>query len=85
MFPCYINCVDISFRDSAVSKGKGRPGGNPELEKYQFQQKYDWGESCTERIAVRLPPTLNRELKKVENWQEFTRQAIAKALEEMEN
>ena len=64
---------------------KGRPGGNPEITKYSFERKYDWGESCTERIAVRLPPTLDRELKKVENWQEFTRQAIAKALEEREN
>ena len=83
MFPCYINCVDVSFRDSTVSKG--RPGGNPEITKFSFKQKYDWGESCTERIAVRLPPTLERKLKKVENWQEFTRQAIAKALEEREN
>jgi hypothetical protein len=64
---------------------KGRPGGNPEITKFSFKRKYDWGESCTERIAVRLPPTLDRELKKVEDWQEFTRQAIAKALEEKED
>ena len=61
---------------------KGRPGGNPEIAKFRFKQKYDWGESCTERIAVRLPPTLNAKLKEIENWQEFTRQAIAKAIEE---
>ena len=64
---------------------KGRPGGNPEIAKFRFKQKYDWGESCTQRIALRLPPTLERELKEVKNWQEFTRQAIAKALEERED
>ena len=63
---------------------KGRPGGNPEITKFSFKQKYDWGESCTERIAVRLPPTLAKKLKDTENWQEFTRQAIAKAIEETE-
>ena len=64
---------------------KGRPGGNPEIAKFRFKQKYDWGEACTQRIALRLPPTLERELKEVKNWQEFTRQAIAKALEERED
>lgn len=61
---------------------KGRPGGNPEIAKFRFKQKYDWGESCTERIAVRLPPTLAKKLKNIENWQEFTRQAIAAAIKE---
>ena len=64
------------------SHKSGRPGGNPEITKYSFEKKYDWEESCTEKIGVRLPPTLNRRLKEVENWQEFVRQAIAKALEE---
>ena len=31
---------------------KGRPGGNPDLKKYQFQQKYDWDEPCTERMQI---------------------------------
>lgn len=81
MLPCYLKCVDIVEEISLVM-AKGRPGGNPDIVKFSFKQKYDWGESCTERIAVRLPPTLAKKLKNIENWQEFTRQAIAKAIEE---
>lgn len=64
---------------------KGRPGGNPEITKFSFQQKYDWGESCTAKLTLRLPPSLDEKLKGIENWQEFARQAIAKAIEETED
>ena len=64
---------------------KGRPGGNPDITKFSFKQKYDWGESCTAKLTLRLPPSLNDKLKSIENWQEFARQAIAKAIEETES
>ena len=63
---------------------KGRPGGNPELEKYQFEQKYDWDEPCSELMTFRVPPSMKAAIKagKVKGWQEVARQAIAAALEE---
>ena len=64
---------------------KGRPGGNPEITKYSFKQKYDWNESCTAKLTLRLPPSLNSRLKEQENWTEFARVAIAKALDEEGN
>ena len=62
---------------------KGRPGGNPELKKYQFEQKYDWAESCTEKMTIRMPPSMKAAIKagKIEDWQEVARQAIAAELE----
>ena len=62
---------------------KGRPGGNPELEKYQFEQQYDWNESCTEILAFRIPPSMKTAIKegKAKGWQEAARQAISKLLE----
>ena len=66
---------------------KGRPGGNPELKKYQFQQKYDWNEPCSERMTLRLPASMKEAIKAgvIEDWQEVARVAIAKAIEEAEN
>ncbi len=62
---------------------KGRPGGNPDLEKYQFQQKHDWDESCTERMQLRMPPSMKKAIKAglISDWQEVARQAIAAELE----
>lgn len=66
--------------------GKGRPGGNPELEKHQFEQKYNWDEPCTAQFNIRLPPSLYQELKKIDNYQEKVRQAIASIVDsETEN
>ena len=58
--------------------GKGRPGGNPDLEKYQFKQKYDWKEPCSAQLTLRIPPSLKEKLKKVDGWQEKVREAILK-------
>ena len=60
---------------------KGRPGGNPGLKKYQFEQKYNWDEPCSATFTLRVPPSLLKELKKIPDWQEFTRQAIAAEIE----
>ena len=66
-----------------ITMPKGRPGGNPELEKYQFQQKYDWDEPCTERMTLRMPPSMKAAIKAglIEDWQEVARRAIASELD----
>lgn len=62
---------------------KGRPGGNPDLAKYHFEQKYDWDEPCSEKMTLRLPPSMKEAIKAgmIEDWQEVARQAIAAALQ----
>ena len=54
-----------------------RPGGNPEIVKYSFKQKYEWDEPCSAKMTLRLPPSLYEQLKQVPDWQEEVRQAIA--------
>jgi hypothetical protein len=62
-----------------------RPGGNPALKEYQFEQKYDWDEPCTEKMTLRMPPSMKAELKAglLSDWQELARQAIAAELEKV--
>ena len=60
---------------------KGRPGGNPELKKYQFKQKYDWDEPCTSRLVLRVPESMKLSLQEISGWQELVRKAIAAELE----
>jgi hypothetical protein len=59
-----------------------RPGGNPDLDKHQFDKQYNWDEPCTAQFNIRLPPSLLAELKTVKNYQELVRQAIADLVEE---
>ena len=60
-----------------------RPGGNPDLVKYHFKQKYDWSEPCNEKMTLRLPSSLKAAIKAglIEDWQEVARKAIAAELE----
>ena len=61
---------------------KGRPGGNPGLEKYQFQQKYDWDEPCTAVLTLRVPPSMKQAIKDGKiKWAEVCRRAIAEEIE----
>jgi hypothetical protein len=62
---------------------KGRPGGNPELKKYQFTQKYDWDEPCTTRLVLKVPASMKRGLQEINGWQELVRKAIAAELEKV--
>ena len=64
--------------------GKGRPGGNPDLEKHQFktERKYPLTESMT--IKFDRPTKEALTSGKLPNWREIAREAIAKALEEKE-
>jgi hypothetical protein len=63
-----------------------RPGGNPDLVKYHFKQKYDWNGPCNERMTLRLPSSLKAAIKAglIEDWQEVARRAIAKRLNEVQ-
>lgn len=61
----------------------GRPGGNPDLKKYSFKQKYAWSEPCSDRMTLRLPPSMKLAIQagNVPDWAEVCRKAIAEALE----
>ena len=41
----------------------------------------DREESCTAQMNVRVPPSLIAKIKQRENWQEFVRQTLTKAVE----
>ena len=62
---------------------KGRPGGNPDLIKYQFEQKHDWDEPCSERMQIRMPASMKEAIKsgRIKDWQQIARKAIAAAIE----
>ena len=62
------------------TKNSGRPGGNPDLIKYAF--KTDRDEPLREKVNLRVSKSMLEKLKEKENWHEFIRQAIARALEE---
>lgn len=64
-----------------MGKRKGRPGGNPDLEAYQFEQKYDWEQPCTTLLALKVPKNIKEQLTQLPNWQERVRRAIAAELE----
>ena len=52
---------------------------NPKLENLK-PFTTDKEESCTAQMNVRVPPSLLVEIKQKENWQEFVRQTLQKAL-----
>ncbi len=53
---------------------------NPKLENLKpFTTEKE--ESCTAQMNVRVPPSLIAKIKQKENWQEFVRQTLQKALE----
>ncbi len=56
-----------------------RPGGNPELAKYQFKNKYD--APLNRKLSINLTEEMHEEVKK-RGGAEFIRLAIAKALSE---
>lgn len=64
-----------------------RPGGNPEITKYSFKQKHNWDEPCTERMQIRMPPSMKAAIKagKIKDWQEVCRKAIAAELASAES
>ncbi|MGF1489771.1 MAG: hypothetical protein ACFBSE_22015 [Prochloraceae cyanobacterium] len=57
-----------------------RPGGNPNIKKHGFTT--DRVEPLNTQLALKVPASMKKRLKEKENWQEFVRNAISKALEE---
>ena len=64
-----------------------RPGGNPDITKYSFKQKFDWEESCTEKMTLRMPPSMKAAIKSglIEDWGEVCRKAIAAEIEKAQS
>lgn len=60
----------------------GRPGGNPDIVNYAFEQQHSWSEPCSAGKTLRMPPLMAQYIKdgEIENWQEVCRRAIASAL-----
>lgn len=61
------------------TKSSGRPGGNPDLKKYWF--KTDRAEPLREHLQLKVSASMKKKIYEKEHWQEFVRNAIAKALE----
>jgi hypothetical protein len=59
-----------------------RREGNPDLVKFQFKAKDD--EPNNVKLALWIKPSMMDKLKQLPNKNEFVREAIAKALEEIE-
>jgi len=59
--------------------GRGRPGGNPELKEHAFTT--DRPEPCRGYLGLRIPLSHLQALKKIPNYQERVREAIAKIIE----
>jgi len=57
----------------------GRHGGNPDLKIYQFKSERE--ESLTERVTLRLTPSMMQYLKQLDNYPEFIRQAILEKIQ----
>lgn len=53
---------------------------NPKLENLK-PFTTDKEESCTAQMNVRVPPSLIAKIKQKDNWQEFVRQTLQKAVE----
>ncbi len=61
--------------------GRGRPGGNPDFgTKYAFRTNRK--EPLTKKITVRISENMDTQLKEIEDYREFIREAITKALVE---
>jgi hypothetical protein len=59
------------------------PKGNPDnLQPHKYTTNRP--EALTEKITVRVSPSMNARLKALDDYAEFVRQAIAKALDEIE-
>ncbi|GAX43956.1 hypothetical protein NIES4075_49710 [Tolypothrix sp. NIES-4075] len=59
------------------------PHGNPEIKKYGFKTNRD--EPLIAKLTVRIPQSMMDELKALENYPEFVRQAIQDALLKLKN
>ena len=63
---------------------KGRPGGNPDITDYSFKSNREY--PLTKRVSVRVDEPTKEKLKagKLPGWSKIAREAIEKALAEVE-
>ncbi|MBW4566654.1 hypothetical protein PI95_033210 [Hassallia byssoidea VB512170] len=59
-----------------------RKGGNPKIKDYGFTSDRD--EPLTGRLAIRVTQSMLARVKALDNYPEFCRQVLAKALDELE-
>ena len=82
----WLTCRQTSKSENIIkmsgTKSSGRPGGNPDIAKYGF--KTERPEPLREQINIRVSTSMKKSLLKQKNWNEFVREAIAKALQEQE-
>jgi len=64
------------------TKGSGRPGGNPDLKKYQYVT--DREEPLRARFQIRLSESNLEALKQIPHYQEKVREAIREMVESAE-
>jgi hypothetical protein len=57
---------------------RGRPGGNPNLEKHKFTT--DRPEALLKQMQLRIPESMWKELQALPDWREFVRNAISEKL-----
>ncbi len=57
-----------------------RPGGNPDLVTHQFSTDRD--EPLSEKITIRISPSMLKYLKGMDNYREYCREAIATRIEQ---
>ncbi|WP_026732492.1 hypothetical protein [Fischerella sp. PCC 9605] len=58
------------------------PHGNPEIKKYGF--KTDRKESLSAKLTLRIPQSMLDKIKAIDNYPDFCRQALQKALDELD-
>ena len=58
----------------AGTKGSGRPGGNPDLEKHQYTT--DKTEACTGKLDLLVAPTDLEKLRAIDGWRDTLREKI---------
>lgn len=56
------------------TQASGRPGGNPDLKKYQFSTDKD--EACTAHLQLRIAPSQMEKLKAIDGWRDILRKKI---------
>ena len=67
------------FSVGRKSLNMANPKGHPEsIEKYQFKRTKK--ERCDAQMNIRVPESLLKELKQLEDWQDFVRSTLKEAV-----
>lgn len=61
----------------------GRPGGNPDFGT-KYARKTNRAEPLVKKLTIRIPESMEFQLKQIDEYQEFVREAIAEKLRQLE-